>query len=88
MTNDTPPRACLADFDFITMALDPGRPISCSAQLEGGTWGFMAPEIMIPSRFGKNDKVPTPEADIYTFGLAIFQVREWDNEYLPFVYIT
>ena len=50
--------------------------------------GFMSPEIMVPSAFGKEDMTMTREADIYTFGLAIFQVSERDHEYLPFAYIT
>jgi len=74
MSNDTPPRACLADFGFMTMVLDPGQPISCSAQLEGGTMTFMSPELLVPSAFDLTDSVPTPEADVYAFGLVVFQV--------------
>jgi hypothetical protein len=79
MSNHTPPRACLADFGFMTMVLDPEQPISCSAQLEGGTMMFMSPELLIPSRFGLKDSVPMPEGDIYAFGLVIFQVCEQDH---------
>jgi len=39
---------------------------------------FMAPELLMPEKFGKEDSVPTPQADIYAFGLVIFQVREQD----------
>ncbi|KAF9643108.1 kinase-like protein [Thelephora ganbajun] len=81
MSNHTPPRACLADFGFMTMVLDPHRPMSCSAQLEGGTVTFMSPELLMPSHFGIKDSVPTPQADIYAFGLVIFQVLTGE---LPF----
>ena len=76
MSNDTPPRACLADFGFMTMVLNPSQPMSCSAQLEGGTRVFMSPELLMPSKFGMEDSVPTPEADVYAFGMVILQVRE------------
>ena len=88
MSNDTPPRACLADFGFMTMVLDPGRQLACSAQLEGGTMAFMSPELLVPSRFGIQDSVPTPQADIYAFGLVMFQVCEQDREYGSFAYIA
>ena len=74
ITNHTPPRACLGDFGFTTMVLNPVQPISCSAQLEGGMMKFMSPELLVPSKFDIKDSVPTPEADIYAFGLVIFQV--------------
>jgi len=74
MSNDTPPRACLADFGFMTMVNDPVNPMSCSAQLEGGTTTFMSPELLVPSKFGMDDSLPTTAADVYAFGLLIFQV--------------
>ena len=82
MSNDTPPRACLADFGFVTMILDPKNPWSCSAQLEGGTTMYMAPELLVPSKFGFTDSVPTQKSDIYAFGLVIHQVRNQDRRYL------
>ena len=87
MSNDTPPRACLADFGFMTMVLDPGQKLSCSAQLEGGTMTFMSPELLVPSGFGLQDSIPTPEADVYAFGLLIFQVCEQNRGYLSSSYL-
>lgn len=81
MSDDMPPRPCLADFGFMAMILDLGLPMSHGAQLEGGTMTFMSPELLVPPRFGLKDSVPTPEADTYAFGLVIFQVREQDCEY-------
>jgi len=45
---------------------------------------FMAPELFAPERFYKKDSVPTPQTDIYAFGMVIFQVSEWYHGYLPF----
>ena len=79
MSNDTPPHACLADFDFMTMVLDPDHPMSCSTQLEGGTLMFMSPELLAPQNFGMKHSIPTPQSDVYAFGLVIFQVRGNDD---------
>ena len=87
MSNDNPPRACLADFGFMTMVIDPGQPMSCSALLEGSTTMFIPPELLVPSRFGLKGWTPTPEADIYTFGFVIYQVCEHDRGYPLFTYI-
>jgi serine/threonine protein kinase len=88
MSNDNPPRACLADFGFMTMVLDPDQPMSCSAQLEGGTLAFMSPELLVPSDFEVENPIPTPEADVYAFGLVIYQVCKQDRGYLSFTYIV
>ena len=45
-------------------------------QLGGSTMMFIAPELLIPSKFGMKDSAPTPEGDIYAFGMVIFQVCE------------
>ena len=74
ITNDTPPKACLADFGFTTMVLDPQNPMSSIFTLEGGTLTFMAPELLAPTRYGLKNAVPTKEGDIYAFGLVILQV--------------
>ena len=83
MSNDTPPRACLADFGFMTMVLDPQQPMSCSAQLDGGTITFMAPELLAAEGKGSTS---SPESDIYAFGLVVFQVCEKPDGTLPLVY--
>ena len=70
----------------MTVVLDPHQPMSCSAQLVGSTMHFMSPEFLISSKFGAEEAVPTPEADIYTFGLAIFQVCEVPSGYLLSTY--
>ena len=88
MSNGRSPHACLADFGFMMIVLDPSQPMSCSTQLEGGTMMFMSPELLVPKRFGFTGSVPTPEADIYTFRLVVYQACEHDRSYLPFTYIV
>ena len=84
MSNHEPPRACLADFGFMTMVFDPAQSMSCSAQLEGGTMAFMSPELLVPSKFGMTNSLPTQEADIYAFGSVIFQVCKQGWRYCDF----
>ena len=78
MSNGTPPRARLADFSFITTALNPLQKLSCSVEVAGGTTRFKSPELLAPDRFGRKDAKPTPQSDIYAFGLVIFQVCRLD----------
>jgi len=88
VSNGSPPRACLADFDFISTVSDPVQKLSTSAQTEGGTPWFKSPERLIPEEFGKKDALPTQQADIYAFGLVIFQVRKQGHRYQPFLCIS
>ena len=74
MTNDTPPTACLADFGFTTLVPDQEVLVSSGVALQGGTMTFMAPELLAPSNYGLKGSFPTREADVYAFGLVIFQV--------------
>ena len=84
ITNDTPPRACLADSGSLTMVVDPDGPTPCSTQ-SGGVEAFMSPELLVPpSTPVAQDSTPTMEADIYAFGLLIFQVNELNNGYPRF----
>ena len=48
---------------------------------------FMSPELLVPSKFGIENAIPTPEGDIYAFSLVTFQVREQDTGYRPFIHI-
>jgi hypothetical protein len=74
MSNDVPPRACLANFGFTNMVLDHDQQIACNVQLEAQAMVFMFPELLMPSAFGLRDCIPSKEADIYAFALVIFQV--------------
>ena len=83
VTNDTPPRACLADFGFTTLVFDVDHMLSYDIHMEGGTPSFLSPERIMPSEFGRVDTIPTPESDVFAFGMTIFQVFEHSRKYLP-----
>ena len=80
MSNDTPPRACLADFGFMALS-DPFHPPW------DGAIRFKSPELLVPSKFGMTNVMATPEADVYAFGMVIFQVGEQDHGHHPFFII-
>jgi len=69
----------------MTTITDTLQKSSCSAQAEGGTMVFMSPELLIPEEFGKTDALSTPQADVYAFGLVIYQVCERDRMYRSFL---
>ncbi|KAF9789239.1 kinase-like domain-containing protein [Thelephora terrestris] len=83
MTNDSPPKPCLADFAFVNTALDPRNPTGDLPvlTLEGSWMTFMAPELFAYYEFGLENSVLTNEGDIYAFGLVILQVLTGE---LPF----
>ena len=87
MSNGEPPQPCLADFGFITTVLDSGQKTSCSAGIAGGTGRFMSPELLVPDKYGKEVARATPEADIYAFGMVVFQVGEQYREHRPLWYL-
>ena len=74
VTNGTPPRACLSDFSCVTVALDSEKPIPFDVQLGHSTVQFRSPERFNPQKFGAAYPLVTREADIYAFGMTIFQV--------------
>ena len=75
MTSGIPPTACLSDFGFTTMALDSCDSMPTHMVVEGGTFPFKAPELLVPGVYGLKDARPTREADIFAFGLVVLQVR-------------
>ena len=56
------------------MTPDPGHSMSAQAVAEGGTFPFMAPELLDPAKFGLESSIPTREADVFAFGLVVLQV--------------
>ena len=69
----------------MTVILNPDHKLSCSADLEGGTKVFMSPELLVPSKFGMKDSIPTSQADVYAFALVTFQVCEPDLDCRSFL---
>ena len=78
MSNNEPLRACLADFSFTTTILDTGQEPLCSARSSSGIVRFMSPELLAPDMYGMEDARASQEADVYAFGLVIFQVCRRD----------
>ena len=72
ITNETPARACLADFGLST--LTPSAPGETTTITTGGTPLYMAPELLNPEKFGKTNSRPTQPADVYAFGMVIYEV--------------
>jgi len=42
---------------------------------------FLSPELLVPGAFGERVAKPTPQADIYAFGMVILQVCKQDYWY-------
>lgn len=72
ITNETPARACLADFGLST--LNPSTQANITTITSGGTPSYMAPELLSPKKFGFTSAQPTKPADIYAFGMVIYEV--------------
>ena len=68
-----PTRACLADFGLSTLTPS-GITGEKTTITTGGTEHFMAPELLDPAKFGKENNRPTHPGDIYAFGMTIYEV--------------
>jgi serine/threonine protein kinase len=66
INNETPPRACIADFGLCSIV--PSRSFGPSRTIPGGTFGYMAPELF------KKDARASKEADMYAFGMLVYEV--------------
>ena len=79
ISNSTPPVAMLADLGFT-------RVVSISAEMpddERGTVPFMAPELLVPAKFGLEKEVPSKEADIYALGMTVYHVLTGKWPFFP-----
>ena len=47
------------------------------------TTSFMAPELLLPSKFGLTKEVPSKEADIYALGMTVYQVLTGKCPFFP-----
>ena len=50
---------------------------------EQGTVHFMAPELLLPVKFGLEKGVPSKEADIYALGMTVYQVLTGQWPFFP-----
>ncbi|KAF9789525.1 kinase-like domain-containing protein [Thelephora terrestris] len=69
-------RACLADFGFMSIALDPGTTsVTLSAgEKAKGTYPWMSPELFDPTIFDLPKCRLTKESDCYALGMVIYEV--------------
>ena len=59
----------------MTIARDPSLGMEvATAEIDGRTTPFMAPELLVPFKFGLENCTPTMEADMYAIGMVIYQV--------------
>lgn len=65
-------RACVTDFSLITLA--PDHQTFLSSCIEGGTYAWMSPELLSPTRFGLDGGRPTMASDHYGLGMVIYEV--------------
>ena len=72
ITNETPARACLADFGLST--LTPSVPGQMTTIAAGGMPLYVTPELLNPGKFGKTNNRPPQPADIYALGMVIYEV--------------
>ena len=69
----------------MTIMHDPCIGMESSESTVGqGCIPFMAPELLVPSKFGLKKYMPLKEADIYAMGMVIYQVRT--TRYLTYTY--
>lgn len=59
----------LTDFGFTHVATT-----SLEMLVEKNTTSFMAPELLLPTKFGLDKEMPSKEADIYALGMTVYQV--------------
>ena len=59
----------------MTIVDDPSLGMESSkSETDGGTTPFVAPERLVPFKFGLERGSPTMEADIYSVGMVLYQV--------------
>ena len=66
ISNEAPPRACIADFGFCSIA--PSGTFGPTRTTAGGNPGYTAPELL------SEDAGTSKEADIYAFGVLVYEV--------------
>ncbi|KAF9647924.1 kinase-like protein [Thelephora ganbajun] len=74
IANESPPRACLSGFGFISVPEEEHPASEAPDTSQGVKWRYLAPELIHPSRFGLKFVKSSKEADVYAFGLLVLEV--------------
>lgn len=72
--NGKPPQACISDFGFSTVAHTASFAMPASVDEQKGTWSHMAPELLLPTKFGSQSGRPSKQGDVYAFGMVVYEV--------------
>jgi len=72
--NGATPKACISDFGFSSVAPTASFAMPASVDENKGTWSHMAPELLFPEKFGLPDGRISKQADIYAFGMVVYEV--------------
>jgi len=67
--------ARVADFGLMAMVDLSTVLLSGPSVLTGGTFCWMSPELLDPTRFGSNGR-PTRESDCYALGMMVYEVSQ------------
>ena len=83
ISDSPPPHAMLADFGSAWPLATPAEMPDEGELEERGTPSFMAPELLLPTKFGLEKTRPSKEADVYAFGMTMYQVLTGKRPFRP-----
>ena len=78
ISDSDPPLAILAEFGFTRV-----KTIPESVSMEQSTTPYIAPELLLPSKYGLEKGVPSKEADVYALGVTVYQVLTGQWPFFP-----
>ena len=76
--------ACLADFGFLTIVLDPTNASTSSTLVIGGTTRWMSPELLSSDPTDPEVTRLTKQSDAYALGMVIYEVLSGQPPFTPF----
>ena len=69
------PQACISDFGSSTLTPAASFAIPASTNENRGTYFVhIAPELLLPEKFGLRDGQVSKQADVYAFGMVVYEV--------------
>ena len=72
--NGASPQACISDFS--SSAITPTMSFATPNSVDGhkGTRSHMAPELLLPTKFGRLNGQVSKQTDVYAFGVVVYEV--------------